>query len=350
MRVDLRSDTVTQPSKSMKEAMVNAPLGDDVWGDDPTVQELEAKLARMLGKEAGLFFPTGTMSNLCAMMCWTGRGEACLLGDGNHIAFYEQGGISGVGGCFTYQCRSNPDGTLDLDELEYKLKNHTYDKQGDLDYHHCAVKVVALENPHTLKGGRVSSIEYQHKVRKICDKYGIGLHLDGARMINAIHALGMYSEAGLVEFSAPFDSISFCLSKGIGAPVGSVLLGKSDFIKRARRIRKSLGGGLRQVGILAAAGLYGLEHIAPKMHLDHQRAKKLHSFLGQTCGLQVDACETNMVFARIPEAVKFCEFMETLGVLVCSPDGVSVRFAFHHQITDEMLEYTMSQIKSFLNK
>jgi len=350
MRVDLRSDTVTQPSKAMKEAMVNAELGDDVWGDDPTVQQLEAKLAKMLGKEAGLFFPSGTMSNLCAMMCWTSRGEAALLGDGNHICFYEQGGISGVGGAFTYQCRSNPDGTLDLDELEYKLKNHTFDKQGDLDYHHCGVRVVCLENPHTLKGGRVSSIEYQKQVKDLCDKYGVGLHLDGARMLNAVHALGMYNEAGLLEFSAPFDSISFCLSKGIGAPVGSVLLGTSDLIKRARRIRKSLGGGLRQVGLLAAAGLYGLEHIAPKMNLDHERAKKLHKFLTETCGLQVDACETNMVFAKIPEPTEFCKVMETVGVLVCSPDGVSVRFAFHHQVTDEMLDYMMEQIKDFLSK
>jgi len=154
----MRSDTVTQPTPEMKQAMVDAPLGDDVWGDDPSVHELEAYVAQMLGKEAGLYFPSGTMSNLCAMMTWLGRGEAVILGDRNHICIFEQGGVSGVAGNFAYQIPNQADGSLDLKELEYKIANNCYDEEGELDYHHSAIQVVSMENPHTLQGGRVSSV------------------------------------------------------------------------------------------------------------------------------------------------------------------------------------------------
>lgn len=347
-KVDMRSDTVTQPTPEMKQAMVDAPLGDDVWGDDMTVKDLEAQVANMLGKEAGLYFPSGTMSNLCCMMTWLNRGEAVLLGDRNHICIYEQGGVSGIGGNFAYQIPNGPDGSLDLKELEYKISNNCYDDNGELDYHHSAIRVVSLENPHTLQGGRVSSLQHAVDVRRICDKYKIGLHLDGARMLNAVHHLDMYNDEGIREFSAPYDTISFCLSKGVGAPIGSVLVGPKKFISKARRFRKGLGGGMRQSGMLAAAGIYALKNIAPKMGDDHVRAKKFCEWIKKQEGCSADQCDTNMAFIRIPNNAKYVTYMESKGLFVCAPDTEVVRVAFHHQITDEMLSYLIEETAQFL--
>ena len=227
-------------------------------------------MANLLGKEAGLFVSSGTQSNLIALMTWTGRGDSVICGDQAHIAWWEQGGMSQIGNIFPFCLPNNSDGTIDLDKIENRLKFTTGD-ENSVNYHHNITKVVCLENSHCNMNGAVLKMEYIENVRKICDKYEVGLHLDGARMMNAVHMLDMYSESGIQEFSKPFDTISICLSKGIGAPIGSCLVGSKAFIAKARRLRKALGGGMRQAGVLAGAAIYALDNICPKIKDDNKQ-------------------------------------------------------------------------------
>lgn len=283
--IDLRSDTVTQPGPAMRAAMAAAAVGDDVFGDDPTVNRLQEVAAARFGMEAGLFFPSGTQSNLAALMAHCQRGEEVIVGQEAHTYRYEAGGMAVLGSIQPQPLANLPDGSLDLAMVEGAIKPD--------DSHFAITRLLALEN--TI-GGRVLSRAYMADAIALARRRGLSTHLDGARIFNAAVRLGM----PVAELCAGFDTVSVCLSKGLGAPAGTVLVGRRDLIERARRVRKMLGGTMRQVGILAAAGLYALEHHVDRLAEDHANAQLLAQGLA-AAGLEVDPVQTNMVFAAVPE-------------------------------------------------
>jgi threonine aldolase len=283
--IDLRSDTVTQPSAAMRAAMAQAPVGDDVFGDDPTVNRLQEVAAARFGMQAGLFFPSGTQSNLAALMSHCQRGEEVIVGQDAHTYHYEAGGMAVLGSIQPQPLNNRPDGTLDLAEVEAAIKPD--------DAHFAITRLLALEN--TI-GGKVIARPYMAEAIALAKRRGLSTHLDGARVFNASVKLGM----PVKELCAGFDTVSVCLSKGLGTPAGTVLVGRKDLIDRARRVRKMLGGTMRQVGILAAAGLYALEHNVDRLAEDHANAERLAKGLA-ALGLKVDPVQTNMVFAAIPK-------------------------------------------------
>jgi threonine aldolase len=282
--IDLRSDTVTRPSAGMREAMARAEVGDDVFGDDPTVNRLQEMAAERFGMQAGLFFPSGTQSNLAAVMAHCQRGEEVIVGQQAHTYRYEAGGAAVLGSIQPQPLANQADGTLDLGEVEAAIKPD--------DSHFAITRLVALEN--TI-GGKVLSREYMAKAVALARRRSLSIHLDGARIFNASVKLGM----PVRELCAGFDTVSVCLSKGLGTPAGTVLVGRKEVVDRARRVRKMLGGTMRQVGILAAAGLYALEHNVERLTEDHANAERLAKGLA-ALGLAVDPVQTNMVFATIP--------------------------------------------------
>lgn len=308
--VDLRSDTVTQPTAGMREAMAAAVVGDDVFGDDPTVNLLEKRVAELLGKEAGLFVASGTMGNLLAVgsHC-NGRGEEVICGKDAHMFVYEQGGASFLMGVLLHTLPNNPDGTLDLEEVAKAIKPST-------DAHFAAAKVLALENTHNRMGGTVLSPEYMKKASELCKERGLRLHVDGARLWNAAIKL----KVPIADLVADADSVTVCLSKALGAPIGSVLAGSAEFIKKARRLRKAVGGGLRQVGILAAAGLYALDHHFERLSEDHDNAARLAKGLCEL-GVHVLPAPTNMVFFEVDNAPKIVAGLNASGVRLLCTDG-----------------------------
>jgi threonine aldolase len=336
--IDLRSDTVTRPSAEMRRAMAEAEVGDDVFGDDPTVNALQAYAAQLFAKEAGLFFPSGTMSNQAALAAHTRRGDEIFLHERAHILLYEQGGAA-VHSQLQTRCFASEDGMLDPEAMEPFV--HT-----DQDPHHAPTRLVALENTHNHCGGRVLDQARAGAVREFCDRHDLLLHLDGARVFNAVVAGGL-SPAGI---AAPFHSVSVCLSKGLGAPVGSVLLGSAGFISRARRARKLLGGGMRQAGILAAAGLYGLRHNIGRLADDHRRARALAVRLAETPGLAVepDGVETNMVYADTRasglSAAEVAARLAERGVLCLDEGPHTVRFVTHLDVDDAAIEAAAAAI------
>jgi threonine aldolase len=284
--IDLRSDTVTQPTPEMRRAMAQAPVGDDVYGEDPTVNRLQAMAAEMLGKEAALFVTSGTMGNLAGILAHCTRGDEVILGNQAHTFLFEAGGISALGGVHSCQLPNQPDGTLDLEDIRRAIRPD--------DPHQPVTRLVSLENTHNRCGGVALSVEYTQAVGELCRQHGIRLHLDGARLFNAAAALGVPASA----LAGPADSVTFCLSKGLSAPVGSLLCGTQAFIQRAHRIRKQLGGGMRQAGILAAAGIVALENMPACLADDHLRARRLAQRLASIPGLVLDAGTpyTNMIF------------------------------------------------------
>ncbi len=287
--IDLRSDTVTQPSPAMRRAMAEAEVGDDVYGEDPTVNRLEALTAEMLGKEAALFVPSGTMGNLIAQLVHCGRGDEVLVGDQAHTFLYEAGGSAVVGGIHPRTIRTNEDGTLPLDEVRDALRPD--------NEHFPRSKLLVLENSHNRKGGRALPLAYLQGARALADEVGIGLHCDGARLWNAAVALGRSP----AEMAAPFDSLSVCLSKGLAAPVGSLVVGSQPFVAQARRARKLLGGGMRQAGIIAAAGIVALTEMQERLADDHDNARLLAEGL-EAAGYHVPhVVETNLVIFEQPE-------------------------------------------------
>ena len=326
--IDLRSDTVTRPSAEMRRAIAEAEVGDDVFGDDPTVNALQTYAAQLFGKEAGLFFPSGTMSNQAALAAHTRRGDEIFLHERAHILLYEQGGAA-VHSALQTRCFPSADGMLDPEAMEEFV--HTGD-----DPHHARTRLVALENTHNHCGGRVLDHTRVLAVREFCDRHGLLLHLDGARVCNAVVATGLAPAV----IAAPFDSVSVCLSKGLGAPVGSVLLGSAEFVRRAARARKLLGGGMRQAGIIAAAGLYALQHNIARLADDHRRARALAERIADAGGLAVDleAVETNMVFADTrPSGMRAAEVVKRLaarGVLCLDEGPFVVRFVTHLDVDD----------------
>jgi threonine aldolase len=281
--IDLRSDTVTQPSRGMREAMASAEVGDDVFGDDPTVNRLQEAMAERFGMQAALFFPSGTQSNLAALMAHCQRGEEVIVGQEAHTYRYEAGGAAVLGSIQPQPLANRPDGTLDLDQVEAAIKPD--------DSHFAITRLIALEN--TI-GGKVVARPYLGDAVALARRRGLALHLDGARIFNAAVKLGM----PVRELCAGFDTVSVCLSKGLGTPAGTVLVGAAPAIDRARRIRKMLGGTMRQVGVLAAAGIYALEHNVERLAEDHANAARLGAGLA-ALGVPVDPVQTNMVFATV---------------------------------------------------
>ncbi|KVZ07628.1 low-specificity L-threonine aldolase [Burkholderia ubonensis] len=285
--IDLRSDTVTRPSPAMLAAMTAAEVGDDVWGDDPTVKRLQAVTAERAGKEAGLYLPSGTQSNLAALMAHCERGDEYIVGQQAHAYKYEGGGAAVLGSIQPQPIENAPDGTLPIDRIVAAIK--------PLDDHFARSRLLALEN--TI-GGRVLPAGYAEEAAAVARSRGLSTHLDGARVCNAAIASGR----AIADLCAPFDTVSICFSKGLGAPVGSVLVGSRPLIERARRWRKMLGGAMRQSGLLAAACLYALEHNVERLADDHENAARLAAGLARIDEVKVLSHATNMVFAQFPEA------------------------------------------------
>jgi len=284
--IDLRSDTITLPTEGMMHAITNAKLGDDVLDEDPTVHELEKISCEITGKEAALFVPSGTMANLTAILAHCERGDEVILGDQAHTFLYEAGGISSLGGIHSHQLKNQDDGTLALDDIRNAIRTE--------NVHFPRTRLICLENTHNRCFGFPLHLDYLHSVRSIADENALKLHVDGARLFNAAVALGIAVE----ELCGPVDSTTFCLSKGLSAPVGSLVCGNTDFIYKVKRLRKVLGGGMRQAGILAAAGIEALETMVDQLALDHQHAKVLADGLSSVDGLHCNPefVPTNIVY------------------------------------------------------
>jgi threonine aldolase len=342
--VDLRSDTVTRPTPAMREAMAQAAVGDDVMGEDPTVNRLEELAAERMNKAAGLFVPSGTMGNLAAVLVHCNRGDEVIMGDQAHTFLKEAGGVAALGGVHTYTLRNHADGTIDLDELRSAIRED--------DLHHPVSRLVVLENTHNRCGGVVLGTAYTQKVGEIAHEHGLQLHLDGARIFNAAAACTVAA----AELAAPFDSVTFCLSKGLCAPVGSVLCGSVNFIAKARRIRKQLGGGMRQAGILAAAGIVALEHMVERLGEDHLRARRLAEGLAGVSGINPDTLNppTNMVYASLADGVNLsshevAQRMMALGVCVGLDGPRRFRLVTHFWVDDTGIEHVIQAFERVLN-
>lgn len=333
--IDLRSDTVTQPTDAMRQAMLHAEVGDDVYGEDPGVNALESFGARLLGKQAALFVPSGTMSNLLAVMSHCQRGEGAILGNAAHIYRYEAQGSAVLGSVALQPLPMQRDGTLAFDDIKAALAPD--------DAHFVQTRLICLENTHN---GKVLPLSYLQEMGAFVAERGLKLHLDGARLFNAAVA----SETPVEVIAAPFDSISICLSKGLGAPVGSLLVGRHDFIARARRLRKMLGGGMRQAGILAQAGLFALEQHVTRLADDHRRAKRLAEGLAALPGIELDLSlvQSNMVFLRLHEgeSAPLLAFMKERGILF-SGYG-ELRLVTHLQINDDDIEEVIDAFTEYL--
>jgi threonine aldolase len=328
MIIDLRSDTITKPTPAMREAMFNAEVGDDVFGDDPSVNALEEKAARLFGMEAALFCASGTMTNQLAIRTHTRPGDDVICDALSHIYLYEGGGIS-VNALASVSLPQGEKGKL-TPEL---VRNHI---QPD-DIHKPITRLVSLENTINKGGGCYYTVPEIAAIKQVCDEHNLRLHLDGARLFNALVETGESPEA----YGQLFDSISICLSKGLGCPVGSLLLGKKDFIKQARRFRKLMGGGWRQAGFLAAAGVYALDHHVNRLKMDHARARKIGAMLERLPEVEeIYPIDTNIVIFRLPEHILASDYVAHLaekGILAVTFGKHLVRFVTHLDITEEHL-------------
>jgi len=274
--IDLRSDTVTLPTNEMKQFIMDSPLGDDVYGEDPSVNLLQKKIAKIFNKESALFVPSGTMANLISVLTHCNRGDEVILGNKSHIFFYEAGGISAFGGVHSHQINNNDDGTININDIENAIR-----KKGD--DHFPKTKLICLENTHNACYGSPINTDFFSEVKNIAKKHNIPIHLDGARIFNAAIALNKSVD----ELTKDCDSVSCCLSKGLSAPVGSVILGSKNFISKAKSLRKALGGGMRQAGLIASAGIFSLDHMINRIIDDHSNAKILASKLNLIKNLEI---------------------------------------------------------------
>ena len=341
--IDLRSDTVTQPTPEMREAMAKAEVGDDVYGEDPTVNRLQELAAERMGKQAGLFVTSGTMGNLIGILAHCQRGDEAIVGKKNHVFLHEAGGISVLGGVHSCQLPNQPDGSLRLEDVAAAIRSD--------DPHEPVTRLVCLENTHNGCGGVYQTPEYTRQAAEFAHARGLSVHLDGARVFNAAAVQGLPAK----DLAAPVDSVTFCLSKGLCAPVGSVLCGSKPFIAKALRLRKMLGGGMRQAGILAAAGIVALEKMTGRLVEDHARAKKLAQGLRQVPGLALDpgTPATNMVFLSLTPEVKcttekFIEKLKQRGILVDGSGERRFRLVTHYWIDDAGVEKTIDSFRSVL--
>ncbi|AXO61219.1 low-specificity L-threonine aldolase [Ectopseudomonas oleovorans] len=328
--IDLRSDTVTQPTAAMREAMMAAELGDDVYGEDPTVNRLETWLANELGFAAALFVPTGTMSNLLGLMAHCERGDEYIVGQQAHTYKYEGGGAAVLGSIQPQPIDGEADGSLDLAKVEAAIKQD--------DFHFARTRLLALEN--TMQG-KVLPLDYLAAARELTRRRGLSLHLDGARLYNAAVKLGVPAR----EITQHFDSVSVCLSKGLGAPVGSVLCGSAALIAKARRLRKMVGGGMRQAGGLAAAGLYALQHQVQRLADDHANAAHLGGALAEL-GYSVEPVQTNMVYVQLGErAGQIKSFMAERGIVVSA--APRLRLVTHLDVDSADIERVIEAFAAF---
>lgn len=341
--IDFRSDTVTLPTPAMREAMANADLGDDVYGEDPSVNRLQALAAEAVGKEAALFVPSGTMGNLTAVLSHCGRGDELIVGNKAHIFLHEAGGVSALGGVHSCQLPNQPDGSLSLDDIRDAIRVE--------DSHHPVTRLICLENTQNACGGVVLSVEYTRQVGALAGEHGLRLHLDGARLFNAAAALGVSA----AELAAPCDSVMFCLSKGLCAPVGSMLCGTAEFIARAHRLRKQLGGGMRQAGVLAAAGIIALTQMTTRLADDHRRARALAQGLAAIPGVTLDfgLPQTNMVYITLSkeiaqDAPQVEKKLAGYPILVDVVDWRRFRLVTHYWIDDAAIERTVKAFTEVL--
>jgi threonine aldolase len=335
--IDLRSDTVTLPTPDMREAIARAELGDDVYGEDPSVNRLEAMAASMMGKDAALLVPSGTMGNLAAMLTHCARGTKAIVGSDSHTNVYEAGGASALGGIVLTAVANTDVGELDLDGLAHELA-------APADDHFAQPSLVVIENTHNRCGGAPIKLSHMAEVSAAAQRRKIPLHLDGARIFNAALAL----ETTPKEIASGADTLSFCLSKGLGCPVGSLLCGSREFIGRAHRTRKVLGGGMRQAGIIAAAGIFALTTMVDRLVEDHQNARALAQGLALVAGLNVRAVKnrTNMVVFDVDgdtdASRRFATAMKERGVLISPREPASFRAVTHHGISRADIDHAVA--------
>jgi threonine aldolase len=322
--IDLRSDTVTRPTPGMQAAMAAAEVGDDVWGDDPTANRLQAMFAEQTGKEAALFFPSGTQSNLAALMAHCERGDEYIVGNWAHTYRWEGGGAAVLGSIQPQPIEHEADGTLPLSKIAASVKPHG----PGMGAHYPRTKLLALENTW---GGRVLPAAYVADAAKLARSHGLSVHLDGARAFNAAVA----TRTTIAEICKPFDTVSLCTSKGLGAPVGAVLVGNKELVDKAFRWRKVLGGGMRQIGGIAAGSIYALEHHVERLAEDHDNARHMAEGLAKVSPLKVTSVATNMIFCDVPEVhtKPLAQFLGNKGMLV--PTNKALRLVTHLDVTRE---------------
>lgn len=349
MAIDLRSDTVTLPTQAMREAMYRAELGDDVYGEDPTVNRLQELAAEITGKEAALLVPTGSMGNIAAVMAHVGRGETFLVGDQSHIYLAEQGGASTLGGAPRMALRTDANGMFDLREVRANITD-------DSDEHIAASKLLCIENTHNYCGGTVLSVAQVEDLAALVHAHGMAIHMDGARVFNAAIALGI----PVKELVSSVDSVMFCLSKGLSAPIGSMVVGSRAFIKRVHRVRKLLGGGMRQAGVFAAAGVVALESMVDRLAEDHTNSKLLANGLGDypQIEIQPERVVTNIVVFSLRDAdgqilgkthtQAFVEACQAQGVLLATISDEKVRAVTHYGIDAEDVKTALNGVRKAL--
>jgi threonine aldolase len=347
--IDLRSDTVTLPTPAMREAMHHAEVGDDVYHEDPTINRLQEMAAERLGKEAAIFVPSGTMGNAASILAHAGRGEAIIVGNQSHVYHYEVGGASTLGGSPMIVVQTDSDGMLDPHDIQINIADGS-------DEHSAPTVLLCIENTHNRCGGTVLSLEMVEQLSSLAHSHGLMVHMDGARVFNAATALGI-PVSTLVQ---TVDSVMFCLSKGLSAPVGSMVVGKHDFIQRVHRMRKLLGGGMRQAGVLAAAGIVALEQMVDRLAEDHETSKQLALGLADypQIDINVDRVQTNMVMfsvrnsQRVPmgeqETMEFLSTIRERGVLMGHIGQGKIRAVTHHGITDDDIRRVLISIRRTL--
>lgn len=339
MIVDLRSDTVTRPTPAMKQAMVDAPLGDDVLGDEPTVNALQDRCAAMLGKEAAIFVPSGTMANQAAIRAQTRPGDEIIAHEGSHIYRYEAGGPAAISGC-TFAFLRGPRGMFDADEVEEAIRPG--------DHHFPESTLLEVENTQNTGGGAIWPMEQVAAVTAMARRHGLRCHLDGARLWHACVATGTTP----ADWSGHFDTVSCCFSKGLGCPVGSILAGDADTMHRAHRIRKMLGGTMRQSGMLAGAALHALDHHVDRLAEDHARARRLADALYPIPGVGIDPdqVETNMLYFDVPPGRAFAlqDLLDEQGVRMLAIDESRMRAVTHLDVTDEGIDHAITGIGAVL--
>ena len=336
--IDLRSDTVTLPTPAMREAVYRAELGDDVFGEDPTTNRLEKMAAERMGKEAALLVASGTMGNLVCTLTHCRRGEEVILGDRSHTFLYEAGGMSTLGGIHPHTLSNQPDGTMRLEDIEGAIRGN--------NVHFPRTRLICLENTHNRCYGSALTSEYIDSVAALAKEHGLSVHLDGARIFNAAVALGI----DVKELTANVDSLSFCLSKGLSAPVGSVVCGSSEFIAEARRARKVLGGGMRQAGVIAAAGITALQEMVDRLAEDHENARRLAEGLAGIGGLSIEPAkvQTNIIYFELDEErmtpKELVTELNKTGVKLLAVGNRRLRAVTHYGISAEDIDLTVKAL------
>jgi threonine aldolase len=333
--IDLRSDTVTKPTPAMREAMATAEVGDDVFGEDPTVRRLESMAAAVTAKEAALFVASGTMGNLTSLLACCSRGDEAIVGSEAHVLQYEVAGAAGLGGIQLRPVANDQRGLLDLDEVAATIRVE--------NIHMPRTAAICLENTHNRCGGAVLTPEYIAEAARLAHRHGAAVHLDGARIFNASIALGV----PVSELTAEVDSVTFCLSKGLAAPVGSLVCGSAEFVARARKARKALGGGMRQAGVIAAAGVVALETMVDRLADDHEHARVLAEGLSRVPGVRIDpeTVQTNIVVFSVDDGVAFQRRLRNAGVLTTAFGPARVRMVTHYGIERADVEEALERVR-----